>query len=79
MYVIHKTDGTIAAAINDGVIDRTNDLALVGKNVSGYGTVVMENFVKLLEHFANDTPPTKPITGELWYDTDNKKLQYIHI
>ena len=74
MYVIHKTDGTIAAAINDGVIDRTNDLALVGKNVSGYGTVVMENFVKLLEHFANDTPPTKPITGELWYDTDNKKL-----
>ena len=74
MYVIHKTDGTIAAAINDGVIDRTNDLPLVGKNVNGYGTVVMENFVKLLEHFANDTPPTKPITGELWYDTDNKKL-----
>ena len=49
MYVIHKTDGTIAAAINDGVIDRTNDLPLVGKNVNGYGTVVMENFVKLLE------------------------------
>lgn len=75
MYVINKTDGNIAATVNDGVIDTSQtDVTLVGKNYLAYGEVINENFIKLLENFANSTPPTKPLTGELWYDTVKKKL-----
>lgn len=75
MYVINKTDGNIAATVNDGVIDTSQtDITLVGKNYLAYGEVINENFIKLLENFANSTPPTKPLTGELWYDTVKKKL-----
>ena len=75
MYVINKTDGNIAATVNDGVIDTSQtDITLVGKNYLAYGEVINENFIKLLENFANATPPTKPLTGELWYDTVKKKL-----
>jgi hypothetical protein len=75
MYIINKTDGNIAATVNDGVIDTSQtDITLVGKNYQPYGEVINENFIKLLENFANGTPPTRPLSGELWYDTTKKKL-----
>ena len=63
MYIVNTTNGNIAATINDGVADTTTDLSLIGKNYANYGELVNENFVRLLENFANDTAPTKPITG----------------
>jgi len=74
MYIVNTTNGNIAAVINDGVADTTTDLSLIGKNFANYGELVNENFVKLLENFANNTAPTKPITGQLYYNTDTKKL-----
>jgi len=74
MYIVNTTNGNIAATINDGVADTTTDLSLIGKNYANYGELVNENFVRLLENFANDTAPTKPITGQLYYSTDTKKL-----
>lgn len=75
MYIINKTDGNIAATVNDGVIDTSQtNVTLVGKNYQPYGEVINENFVKLLENFANPIPPTRPLTGEMWYDTVKKKL-----
>jgi hypothetical protein len=75
MYIINKSDGTIAATVNEGVINTTDtDLVLVGKNYLVYGEIINENFVRLLENFANDTAPTKPIKGQLWYNTNNDKL-----
>ena len=75
MYIINKTDGTIAAVVNEGVVDTTStDLALIGKNYTVYGEIIAENFVKLLENFANTSPPTNPIVGQLWFDTTNEKL-----
>jgi len=29
-----------------------------------------ENFLFLLENFANENPPSRPITGQTWYNTD---------
>lgn len=74
MYIVNTTNGNIAAVINDGVADTTTDLSLIGKNYANYGELVNENFVRLLENFADDTSPTKPITGQLYYNTDTKKL-----
>ena len=74
MYIVNTTNGNIAAVINDGVADTTTDLSLIGKNYANYGELVNENFVRLLENFANTTAPTKPLTGQLYYNTDSKKL-----
>ena len=35
-----------------------------------------ENFVKLLENFARaDTPPTKPLIGQIWFDKNADKMR----
>ena len=67
-YLITKTDGTTLTTVADGVVDTTSDLTLIGKNYFNYGLYQNQNYVRLLENFANTTAPTKPITGQLWYD-----------
>src|SRR5210317_465163 len=75
-YQIDKTDGTVLITLADGVVDNSTDLQLVGRNVAGYGEQQNENFVKLLENFARaDTPPTKPLIGQLWFDKNADKLR----
>jgi hypothetical protein len=75
-YILTKSNGTQLTVIQDGSLDNSTDLTFVGKNYAGYGQVQNENLVKLLENFANNTnnPPSKPLTGQLWYDTARKKL-----
>ena len=49
-YKINRTDGTLLTEIIDSAIDTSaTDLTLIGKNVTGYGEYLNENFVKLLE------------------------------
>src|SRR6056300_216156 len=75
-YQIDKTDGTTLVQLLDGVVDTSTDLKLVGRNVSGYGDAQNENFVKLLENFAKaDTPPGKPLIGQIWFDKNADKMR----
>jgi len=74
-YTINKTNGNILATVADGTIDTTTDLTLIGKNYSGYGEILNENYVKLLENFANTTQPTSPIAGQIWWDTSGNLLK----
>jgi len=67
-YTLTKTNGTTLAVIQDASVDTTTNLTFVGKNYSGYGQVIDENFVKLLENFSNNSAPTKPLQGQLWFD-----------
>jgi hypothetical protein len=73
-YILNKTNGIIVAVVQDASIDQTTDLQFLGKNYAGYGEIQNENFLKLLENFANITPPSKPIEGQVWYDSINKSL-----
>jgi hypothetical protein len=73
-YILNKTNGTIVATVQDASLDLTTDLIFVGRNYAGYGEWQNENFLKLLENFSNPTAPTKPIEGQVWYDTANKRL-----
>ena len=73
-YIITKTNGVELTTIDDASLDSTTDLSLVGRNYSGYGSPVNENFVKLLENFANTTAPTKPLQGQLWFNNSNRTL-----
>lgn len=75
-YRINRTDGELLVDLTDGIIDNTTtNLTLIGKNYQGFGELVNENFVKLLENFASTTQPTNPMTGQLWYDKQDQRLK----
>jgi len=75
-YVLKKTNGATLVTIPDGSIDSSTDLVFVGKNYAGYGQTVNENFLKLLENFANTKQPAAPLNGQLWFDSGNIKLKF---
>jgi len=76
-YTINKTDGSILTDnIADGTVDTTaTDLTLIGKNAVNYGEAFNENFVHLLENFANSSSPPNALVGQLWYDTSDGRLK----
>ena len=70
-YTINFTDVTNKGSITveDNDINVTTSLSLVGRNTTSYGVEFNQNFLKLLENFANSNAPTNPVEGQLWYDT----------
>lgn len=54
--------------VQDQSLNSQTDLTFVGKNFSGYGPYIAENFLHLLENFANISPPPNPVQGQLWFD-----------
>ena len=75
-YTVTTTAGKTLATVADGTVNTTaTSLTLIGKNYAGYGIFLNENYVELLENFSNSTPPTAPLTGQLWYDSVNEILK----
>ena len=75
-YVINLTNGSQLATVEDGTIDQSTSLKLVGKNYAGYGEIQNENFVHLLENFSSANQPAAPLTGQIWFDSSGKKLKF---
>jgi hypothetical protein len=82
-YTINLSNGTeiVAGGLSDGSVDTSaTSLTLIGKNYAGYGEILNENLVHLLENFAqpnsgaNPGPPN-PLAGQLWWDTTNNILR----
>jgi hypothetical protein len=73
-YTINKFSGPELVVLEDGTIDTSTSLGLVGRNYVGYGETQNENFVFLLENFSNDAPPTRPIQGQTWFNSSNSLL-----
>ena len=77
-YTVNKTNSAASPntyTVQDGVVNTQTDLSFVGKGYAGYGELIAENFLALMENFANTTAPTKPITGQLWYDSSANRLK----
>jgi microcystin-dependent protein len=72
-YIVNFTDSDNKTPIT--VFDNTSstDTSLIfpGRNVTGYGQIIAENFLHLLENFASATQPVNPTEGQLWYDSEN--------
>jgi microcystin-dependent protein len=69
-YEVDFTDsnkGTIT--VEDNSPNTETSLTLIGRNYTDYGEIFNENFLHLLENFANNTSPINPVEGQLWYDT----------
>lgn len=73
-YLINRYNGQQLLVLEDGRIDTSTSLSLVGRNYTGYGELQNENFVFLLENFANSSPPPRPVSGQIWYSTQSKNL-----
>jgi len=77
-YTVNKTDTSATPnsyTVQDSVVNEQTDISLIGKGYAGYGELIAENFLHLLENFADQTQPVKPITGQLWYDKTEDRLK----
>ena len=77
-YTVNKSNSSASPnsyTVQDGVVNTQTDLSFIGKGYAGYGEVIAENFLHLMENFSNTSAPTKPIQGQLWWDSTNNKLQ----
>ena len=81
-YLITRTDGSTYKPgttqpwyVNDGTIDNTTSLTLFGKSYSGFGELLNEDLVRLLENSASTAAPASPMRGELWFDTATNQLK----
>lgn len=64
-----------AIVVNDGTIDTSTSIGLIGKNYTRFGETLNENMLHMLENFANTNAPSNPTEGQLWYDTANSQLK----
>jgi hypothetical protein len=73
-YVINRFDGSPLVVLEDGSLDTSTSLSFLGRNYVGYGEIQNENFLFLLENFANFNPPSRPVTGQTWYNKSTESL-----
>ena len=75
-YNIALSNGEPLVTVADGTVDiNYTSLSLIGKNFAGYGQIMNENWVHLLENFSNAAEPTNPLVGQLWYDAGAKIMK----
>lgn len=73
-YIINKSDGTPLVTLEDGALDVSTSVGLLGKNYTGYGETQNENFLHLLENFASPSAPSRPTVGQTWYNSVSNVL-----
>ena len=75
-YQINRFDRSLLTVVEDGTLDETTDIKFVGKNYAGYGEAHNENFLFLLENFSGANQPTKPISGQIWFDSGEQTMKF---
>lgn len=71
-YNVNYTDNQNKTPITvfDNTSNTDTSLIFPGRNVTGYGQTIAENFLKLLENFASATAPVNPTEGQIWFNND---------
>ena len=76
-YIVNFTDkdNKLPITVYDNTSSTDTSLTFPGRNVTGYGQTIAENFLALLENFAKESQPANPVEGQLWYNTADGILQ----
>jgi hypothetical protein len=75
-YTIKLTNDSTLAVIADQTYDQVStSIVLVGKNLNNYGEYLNNNFIGLLENFADIIEPRSPIVGQTWFDKSEGRLK----
>ena len=74
-YTVRNSSNVVVATVADNSIDTSTDITLIGKNYTGYGQRLNENLIVLLENFSKTSAPTKPIRGQIWFDSNTNDLK----
>jgi hypothetical protein len=81
-YILSLTTGSTLVIVKDGTVDNTTSLTFLGRNFSGYGEPLEENFIKLLENFSSpgesnvplNSVLSNPLQGQLWFNSTTRQL-----
>jgi hypothetical protein len=71
----YSESGKTPIVVNDGTVDTSTSLKLIGKNYNRFGEYLNEDLLHLLENFAGVSAPDNPTEGQLWYDTSESYLK----
>jgi microcystin-dependent protein len=76
-YIVNFTDNEnkVPITVYDNTSNTDTSLTFPGRNVTGYGQTVAENFLALLENFSGPNEPVNPTEGQLWFNTNTNTLQ----
>lgn len=74
-YVLVLTDGSFDQFIPEDQAVFSHGLTFTGRGYTAYGEERNENILHLGENFANNTGPTDPLVGQLWWDSVGAALQ----
>lgn len=73
-YDVNLSDGSRLTLIADRTLDTSSSIKLLGRNYPGYGEIMAENMVQMLEHFAKNSAPENAIRGQIWFNTTTNTL-----
>jgi microcystin-dependent protein len=78
-YKVYFTDETLhpePLEVFDNTSNVDTSLSIPGRNQVGYGKIIAENFLHLLENFASDEAPSnsQAVIGQLWFNSQENKL-----
>lgn len=75
-YNILLSDGSTIITVEDNVINTADtSLKLPGKNAQPYGDSVLTSLLHMLENFSSDSAPSNPLSGQVWFDSNNDSLK----
>ena len=78
-YSVKTTDTNDTITVATGEVSTKYGVALVGRNVSGYGQFFVQNTIWMLENFASDSNPIlrgdSALEGQHWYSTGDNTMR----
>ena len=76
-YSVQNTDGSKTINVAASQVNSSFSVALVGRNVSGYGQYFVQNSIRHLENFASSSAPSDDVllTGQIWYDKNEDVMR----
>ena len=76
VITIKNTQNEVVADISSKeVLKDVVSTALIGRGAESYIEDFNQNFVKILENLASNTPPENPLDGQMWFDKNTNTLK----